>query len=499
MIRKTSQIRINPWPWGVAAMGVGVMVICGGCKSTGSLPTGKHQASSVQPPDPGSTPAVNRLVDFSEVIESDTAAASPDPSQHEFGATAGDQPRPAAKTEDHYVSLALAAHPRIRAARGRVAAAINRVPQQRALPDPMFSNTFWPIHDQAIQTAAGRVGNQMSLSQSVPWPKKLQAKAAAASKEIQVAIAEVETIERQVAESVRLAYYELWFATRAIQIVNENRDLAQDLVRVAEGRYRSGGRQSDVTRAQLEVDKLDEQVLKLASQKAVAQADLATLLHQPVGFVPEAAPELKAALAGDTLDDLITQAEACNPALRGLAWQIQRDRAKRQVACLEKYPDLQVGIGWGLVSDDDALSPISNGHDTIGFTVGVTLPIWKDKINAGIREADANTGSSIQLHQATRDEVFGTVRRLFAEAQSISEQLRLYEERIIPRTERAFKFALADYRGMRAEFFDVIDIYQELLMHQLQITRIRSTLAGKIAQIQRAAGCGIMAASAAND
>ena len=64
-----------------------------------------------------------------------------------------------AQPVEHFVGLALAQHPSIRAARQRVAAETNRISQVRALPDPQFMNTFWPIQDQSLQTAAGRVGN----------------------------------------------------------------------------------------------------------------------------------------------------------------------------------------------------------------------------------------------------------------------------------------------------------------------------------------------------
>ena len=121
-------------------------------------------------------------------------------------------PAPVTETEqpvDYFVSIALAGHPKIRAARDRVAAAANVIPQARALPDPMFGNTFWPIHDQALQTAGGRVGHQFQLSQGVPWPEKLRTKAAIASREVQMAQAEVQRIEREITEMVRLAYYEV--------------------------------------------------------------------------------------------------------------------------------------------------------------------------------------------------------------------------------------------------------------------------------------------------
>ena len=250
------------------------------------------------------------------------------------------------------MGLALAGHPSIQAARQRVSAEVNRIPQARALPDPMFNNTFYPSQDQSIQTAAGRVGNQMALSQAIPWPDKLRTKAAIVNQEVQIAQAEVNRIEREITESVRLAYYEVWFATRATAIINETKGLVDDLTKVAEARYRSGGTQQDVLRAQLESDRLDDQLVSLAKQKQVAQADLAALVQQPVTLLAEASDDLGLANVPQQLDELIALAEQCNPQLAGLAWEIQRDRQKHRLACLQKYPDLQVGLQWALVSDE---------------------------------------------------------------------------------------------------------------------------------------------------
>ena len=205
----------------------------------------------------------------------------------------------------YFVSTALANHPKIRAARNRVAAASNVIPQARALPDPKFNNTFWPIQDQALQTAGGRVGHQFQLSQGVPWPEKLRTKAAIASGEVQMAQAEVQQIEREITESVRLAYYEVWFATRAIKIIEETRELVDDLTQVAEARYKSGGTQQDVLRAQLESDRLDDQLVGLRKQKEQAQADLAALLQQPVSLIPEAQQEIGLDDVPKQLDELL--------------------------------------------------------------------------------------------------------------------------------------------------------------------------------------------------
>ena len=264
---------------------------------------------------------------------------------------------------DYFVSVAMFGHPKLRAARERVAAASNVAPQVSSLPDPMFNNTFWPIQNQALQTAGGRVGHQFGLSQGVPWPEKLRTKAAIANREVQMAQAELERIEREITEAVRLAYYEVWFNTRAIEIIQETRELVDDLTQVAEARYKSGGSQQDVLRAQLEADRLDDQMVTLSRQKEQAQADLATLVQQPASLMPETSEQLGLSNVPQQLDGLLTLAEQCNPELRAIAWEIQRDRQKQKLACLQKYPDLQLGLNYAIISDDaNVISPVANGH-----------------------------------------------------------------------------------------------------------------------------------------
>ncbi|MCO8120875.1 TolC family protein [Stieleria sp. TO1_6] len=403
------------------------------------------------------------------------------------GATASDS---RSAPVEYFVDQALAVHPSLRAARQRVSAELQRVPQVTALPDPQFNNTFWPLPDNALQTAGGRIANQMSLQQGVPFPDKLRTKGAIVTREAQIAQAEVEQIERQITESVRLAYYEVWYATRAYQIIEETQVLVDDLTRVAEARYRAGGTQQDVLRAQLETDRLDDQLVQLKKQKEIAQADLAALLQQPVSLLPEAMDQLGVDDAPQQLDALIAQAEQCNPSLRGLAAEIQRDRQTQRLACLQKYPDFTVGLNWGIVSDGhDVISPVANGNDNLSIMFGTTLPIWRDKINAGVREANLRTSSSMQRYEAERNEIFGRLRRLLAQADSLVEQNDIYRDRIIPRTEDTLKLAIADYRGERSDFFTLIETYRELLMFEIQLARINATLAGTVAQIDRTVGC----------
>jgi len=311
------------------------------------------------------------------------------------------------------------------------------------LPDPTFNNTFWPIQDQALQTAGGRMAHQFGLQQGVPWPEKLSTKGSIAGQEVQMAQAEAERVEHEITEAVRLAYFEVWYATRAITIIKETRDVVDQLTQVAEARYKSGGTQQDVLRAQLEAGRLDDQLVTLTKQKEVAQADLAVLVQQPVALMPETTENLGLVNVPEQLDGLLSLTEQCSPELRMIASEIQRDRQKQRLACLQKYPDLNLGLNYGIISDNgNVVSPVANGHDNISFTVGVTLPIWQDKINGGINEAAYRTGSSTKRLQAERDVLYGKLRRLMAQADAMTEQRDIYEIASSPAPKILWSFPL---------------------------------------------------------
>lgn len=392
---------------------------------------------------------------------------------------------------EHYAALAAASHPRIQAARARVAAASQRVPQARALEDPALVNQFWPIPESGLQTADGRAVNDLSISQDYPWPEKRSARAAIAARETQIAVAQLSQTILEIEEAVRLAYYELWFADRAIAIVEKNRQVGSELITIAEARNRAGGSQQDILRAQLQLDAIDERLIELRQQKAVAQADLAALIQQPAMENIEPTDSIDIADVPTQLDALFQAAQQCNPRLQERLAAISRDRQQLRLANLGRYPDFMLGAGWMSMTTDDAISQVATGTDNVSFMVGMTLPIWRGRIDASIREASAELTAASREHDGAQNDVIRQLRRLREQALAAEQQLRLYEERILPRSERTLRLSSADYVGQLVGFAEVADSFTELLLFQLQAARARATLAGTLAQIDRVVGCEV--------
>lgn len=155
-----------------------------------------------------------------------------------------------------YLQIALERNPEILAAQRAVTAQGYEIPQVTALENPMLTNTFWPIVEHSPQTASGRMPYSLMATQQFPWLGKLRLRGEVAEQETKIAITELAQAQLEVIESVQLAYYEVYYYQKAIAITEENEKLLEDFIRFAEIRFRTGGSQQDVLRAQLEQDRL---------------------------------------------------------------------------------------------------------------------------------------------------------------------------------------------------------------------------------------------------
>ncbi len=392
-----------------------------------------------------------------------------------------------------YVQFALERNPELLAAQRGVAARAEVIPQVTALDDPMLADTFMPIQNNSVQTAAGRGPNTLSLSQRFPWFGKLRVRGEVAEQETKMALTRLAQAQLKVTEDVYLSYYELSFNQSAIQITEANEQLLEDLLKFAEARYRTGATsQQDVLRAQVELDKLADRLITLRRQLQQSQADLAKVLHTS----PEAdlkAAELDVPSAPDEIDQLYEAAIRCRPELQERLHAIVRDERLEGLARLQYYPDVTLGVGWQAITTNAAVSPVANGNDNVAFGVGINLPIWQDKLRAGVREAEHRVVESARRYDATRDDTFRLIKRLMAQVRALEQQIELFRDSIIPKSEQTLRVSTADYRVGKVDFQQIIDNWSDLLTFQIQLARFEASLGQTLASLERVVGCQLAA------
>lgn len=445
---------------------IGIVALVAGCKTA-------HQVH-----DPEFAHVSNAVHQAWHVPTAGTAAISP---------VVDELARPQPVTT--FIQYALSQNAGVQAARKRMEAAAMRVPQAASLKDPMLSVTGWPFFPYVSQTAAGRVTTEAMISQELPWFGKLNAQAQAAEAEVDMARAQLAAAELEIIEQVRRSYYQLYFVEQSSRITAQNRKLLADILEIADVRYRTNmTSQQDVLRLQADLSTVDSDLVRLQQELYSARADLAQLLHVSPETPFQTIGELVDENIPQDLDRLYMQAVSARPELHEQLAAIERDRRRVDRARLDYFPDLTVGALWGAMTTDRALSPTADGLDMYNLNISGNLPVYRRRIEAGVREAEAQVVASARQYDQVRDQTLRDVKSLFAQANSQREIARLLRESIIPRTEQALEIAIREYQVGTTEFVQMIDNWRELLRFQIMHQQVESQLRQTMASLERVVG-----------
>ncbi len=228
---------------------------------------------------------------------------------------------------EDYLAYAAMNNPRLSAALAEWRAAGERVPQARALPDPVLS--------YQLEAMSDRQQHQVMVSQALPWFGKLDLRAEVAQAEAEAARQRYGAEKLTVVREVQDAYDEYYYLSRAIVVVGENRDLMKYLEEVVRARYAAAAASHpDVIRAQVELGKLDDELRTLVDSRSAAAARLNAVLNRPA----EAPLPWPRALAEEPIEvsdgRLLEILRENSPELKALDSQVARE--ERMIRLAEK-------------------------------------------------------------------------------------------------------------------------------------------------------------------
>jgi len=402
----------------------------------------------------------------------------------ESGADTPPPDLPASTTLEGLIELALQRNPGLRAARERALAAHARIGAVAGLPDPMLQVT--PLGELA-ETAAGEVALMAMLSQRLPWPGRLGARAEAAAAMAEVATAQWRREAIELAATLRKLAWRAHLARRSIELVQKQQGLLDDLLSTVEGRVAAGiGEQSMLLRLAVERAELDAREAQWRGRLREARAGLRGALS----LSADAALPTLAALPPPPRrapDGWRNWSERVHPAIvRGQASE-RRALALLRGARLAHFPDLTVSASYNVVRDE-GLSKAATGDDQWWVSFGVNLPIWVGRIDADKRSAAAELRRSRALREAALD----TVRTRYAERVAVLEasrqRLTSYRERMLPAAADSLESVRAGYAAGRIAFTDLLDAWRRLLQAELATAGAESEYGEAWAALLAAAG-----------
>ena len=367
------------------------------------------------------------------------------------------------------VDYALANNPEVNVARERHIGALARVPQAMALPEPKLTYRYFV---NEVETRVGPQEHGIGLSQTLPWFGKRVLQGDAATETARAAQERIASIQNTVIADVADAYYELFYLGRSIEIIRGNRDLVLHLERVARARYGAGAAtHADVIRAQVELGTIENRLGSLKDRRAPLFARLNALLNRPTTETFDLPSILTFEPVNYTDDELLAKVSLRNPDLRATSFEIEAAHRQRERANKNYLPDITLGLDYIATGDARMPGVQDSGDDALSATIGFTLPIWRSKYDAGVKEADA----MLRQQQFKRDQQLNTfhaetVTALF-KLRDAQRQIDLYEKTLLPKANESLVATQRAYSTGAAPFADTIDAQRMLLSFELSFAR----------------------------
>lgn len=385
------------------------------------------------------------------------------------------------------IAEALAKNPEVIAAWSRWSVLKERPSQAGALDDPMVglgvvnlpTNTF-SFRDEDMTM------KEFSLSQRLPYPGKRGLRSEIAQKEAETALIDYEEVKVKVSREVRMAYFELLYVNKAIQVTEKNREILKLLNQIAETKYSVGeGIHTDVFKAQVELSKMIDELITLNQNKRTLKSKLNTLLYRPA-FAPLGDPgEMEFGKFAADPEDLIKRAEEKRPSLLSAKKMIERNQAGLKLAERDYYPDFDLRFAYGQRDD----GPMGKRADMVSGMVAFNIPVWyRSKQERKVAEARKDIQSAKDQLAAMTNEIRYTISEKLTDIERAEKQAELLKTGIIPLASLSLDSAIASYRVNKVDFITMLDSLMTLFRYEIQYYRQQADHQKSVAEIESAIG-----------
>lgn len=373
------------------------------------------------------------------------------------------------------VRIAKARRAEVVAARARAQAAAERPAIVSALDDP----EIFPSIDH-LPFRGGGADLSVVIEQRFPLSGIRGNRQRVAEADAKRWLADIDRVGLDVELEAAAAFWMLAELRERATILNDQRALADQMVAAATARFSTNaGMQADVLRAQLEADRLAGDQRAIASELRGAEAMLDTALARP----PDAPiPALDARVADAEPPDAQTIASAAlarRPELRAGRADIARAEAEVSVMKSMYGPMAMVRTG-----------PSYTMADGSGWMVmvGVSIPLWRGKLRAGVNEARSMADMATADLDAMQRMIAGEATAARERVMSARARYLALRDNIVPRANQAIAPTLAAYASNQTPLVSAIETAEALWMTQRDLVMARAELGIAWARLSRTTG-----------
>jgi len=389
-------------------------------------------------------------------------------------------------TLDDLLVYAAMHNPQLSAAYYRWRAAVEKIPEVSALPEPRLSYGYFI---RGVETRVGPQKQKIGISQTFPFIGKLGLKEKIQLRAAKADSSRIEAERLRIFFQVKSNWYEYAYLLQAQQVLAENVELLGLLEGVVRAKYRAGSTPySSLIKIQVELDRLLDRQKDLVDMVRPVTAQINAVLNRPPQSILPVPGEIPVRDIENADTAWVAWLQQHNPDLEADRLQIKMREAGVDLAKRRRYPDLTIGLDY--VNTSEALNPnlADSGKDPLMVMASVNIPLWRGKNNARIATAEAEYRTAMYQLNTNRNNLLARQEMVLYRFREAKRKVDLYTNSLIPRTEQALNVSRSAFEAGEVDILELIDAQRTMLEFELLLEREKANLQQRLSELEMLAG-----------
>jgi cobalt-zinc-cadmium efflux system outer membrane protein len=355
---------------------------------------------------------------------------------------------------DQLESMAAANNPTLVQASARVRSLRGAMWQAGLYPNPRIAYRGDEMGDS---NTAGFQGT--NLAQEIVTKHKLALAQDVISQQVNQAVQDFAAQEFRVRNDVKLRFYEVLLAQRAMELNQEMVRLSRATADAADDLFRANQvARSDVLQASVEFQNVQLQSVRASNAFQSAWRRLAVVVGVPTMEPTPLTGDLREGISNTTWDEAWNQLISASPELSAAQAKANAARAAVQKAIADRCPNLDTEFSY---SHDN-----STGFDTFGAMVVIPVPLF-NRNQGAIRQSQADlTAAQAEIARMSL-ELRNRLALVFERYSNAREMVDRYERSILPNAKESADLTSARYRAADVNYTGVLVVQRTYLQTQV--------------------------------
>ncbi len=373
-----------------------------------------------------------------------------------------------AQTLEDYFKIAAENNPGLLSQYKDFEVALQKVPQVSTLPDPSFSFGYFV---SPVETRVGPQQARFSLTQMIPWFGTLKAQGDAATLMAEAKYQSFLDAKNKLYFDVSAAYFPLYELKEWIKIEENNIAILESYKTISNSKFKNGnGTLVDVLRVDIMLKEAKTNLAILNKKESPLKAAFNKLLNrvemQPVVIADSIVVE-------PVLLDYNKDALAIDhPLLNSIDLKTKASEASERAAIKQGFPKLGLGLDYVSVGERNDMTLVDNGKDVLMPMLTVTLPIFRGKYKAAVKEAQLIQESFLLQKNEIANSLNSNYEMALFDIRQQTDLVSLFDQQI-EESRQALNLLFTAYGNSGKDFEEVLRMQQQLLKYdKLKITAL---------------------------